>query len=150
MRTLTLIGIAVLIAGTSAFLITPLTHADTQNNVNVSVSTGTHKVWMPNQGIFKLKRFGEYCMPGDLVKGPIPLNAELVGTETRECEHISHRFRRVFYENYSGWMWDYALEELDPMEGEIPDTEVKIPVIIREEDTLGSTLPTISPEPKLP
>jgi len=148
MKILPTIGIAVLIVGTSAFLLTTPTYADSQTTT--SVSTGTHKVWIPNQVIFKLKRFGEYCMPGDLIKGPVPLNAKLVGTETRECEHIPHRFRRVFYENYSGWMWDYALEELDPLEGEIPATEIQVPVIMREEDTLGSTLPTIAPEPELP
>ena len=153
MKILTTIGMTVLVVGTSAFLITKPTYADSHISISTETqSVGTHKVWLVNQSIFKLRRFGEHCMPGDLIKGPIPLNDTVVGTETRECKNVPYRFRRVSYENFSGWMWDFALEEIDPLEGEFPATEdEEVPIIIREEDPLlGSTLPTIQPEAELP
>jgi len=144
MKILTPLGIAILIAGTVSLLIVQPTYADVGNN---SIVTGTHKVWLNSQGMFKLKRFGEFCMPGKLIKAPIPLNSTVISIETKECLGIPHRFRKVKYEDYFGWMWDYALEVIDPLEGHLPPTdEQEIPIIIKEEDPEpGSTLPGGNP-----
>ena len=145
MRILTSLGAAVLIAGAASLLIVQPTYADVGGD---SIVTGAHKVWLNSQGMFKLKRFGEFCMPGTLIKAPIPLGSQVVGLETKECPGIPHRFRKVVYEDYFGWMWDYALEVIDPLEGHLPSTNQEIPIIIKDEDDfeLGSTLPDIDPD----
>ena len=137
---------AVLIAGTVSLLIVQPTYADVEGDT--SVITGTHKVWLNSQGMFKLKRFGEFCMPGELIKGPMPLGAIVVGLETKECPGIPQRFRKVVHEDYFGWMWDFALEVIDPLEGHIPPASTQeIPIITKEEDPeMGSTLPDINPD----
>ena len=142
MKILTSLGMAILIAGTASLLIVQPTYADVEGD---TVVTGTHSVWLNNQSIFKLKRFGEFCMPGELIKGPIPIGSTVVGTETKECPGIPHRFRRVVYKDYFGWMWDFALEVIDPLEGHLPPTNnQEIPIITKEEDPeLGSTLPAL-------
>ena len=143
MRILTPLGIAILIAGTVSLLIVQPTYADVGNT---SIVTGTHKVWLNSQGMFKLKRFGEFCMPGQVIKAPMPSRAIVMSIETKECLGIPHRFRKVKYEDYFGWMWDYSLEVIDPLEGHLPPTDdQEIPIIIKEEDQeLGSVLPVVN------
>jgi len=144
MKILTPLGIAILIAGTVSLLIVQPTYADVRND---SIVTGTHKVWLNSQGMFKLKRFGEFCMPGELIKAPIPLNSIVISIETKECPGIPHRFRKVKYGDYFGWMWDFALEVIDPLEGHLPPMDSQeIPIIIKEEDPEpGSVLPVVNP-----
>ena len=102
---------AVLIAGACAFLIVRPTNADTGTNT----SAPTHKVWMGAYGIFELKKFGKYCMPGNVItKGPSGVAVSVRGTKS--CEGVPHDFKRVSYKQYSGWMWDFSLQELDPEE----------------------------------
>jgi hypothetical protein len=138
------IGIAVLLAGTVSLLLVNPTYADVGNN---SVEIGTHKVWLPNQSIFKLKRFGEFCMPSQFIKGPIPQGTIIVGMETKECPNIPQRFRKVVYQNYWGWMWDYSLEVIDPFEGHLPPTDNQInTAMAKEEDTEPVSIPP-TPEP---
>ena len=81
MKILTSLRMAILLAGTASLLIVQPTFADVEGD---TVVTGTHSVWLNNQSIFKLKRFGEFCMPGELIKGPIPIGSTVVGTETKE------------------------------------------------------------------
>ena len=143
MRILTPLGIAILIAGTVSLLIVQPTYADVGND---SIVTGTHRVWLNSQGIFKLKRFGEFCMPGTLIKAPIPLDSIVISIKTKECPGIPHRLRKVEYGDYFGGMWDFSLEVIDPLEGHLPPTDSQeIPIIIKEEDSEpGSTPPVVN------
>lgn len=142
-KSITSIGIVALVVATSAFLITKPTYANT--GFENPTIIGTHKVWHPNYtAIFKLRRFGTICMPGDYLT-IIPVGTVVTGTETKTCEGIHLRFRRVSYNNYMGWMWDFALEVIDPLEGHFPPLEntEELPVLLREEESLGGTLPKI-------
>jgi hypothetical protein len=107
---------------------------------------GTHTVWFGSgYGLFKLQRFGTYCMPGERLTN-VPIGAKVRGMETRECEGIPQRFRRVTYGNYSGWMWDFTLMENDPLEGHFPDdTEEEVP-ILKDDEAVEEALETESEE----
>ena len=83
-------------------------------------SNGTHRVWHPQYTtIFKLKQYGTLCMPGDPIVR-IAVGDVVVGSETKTCEGIHLQFRRVSYNDYKGWMWDFSLEFIDPLEGYFP------------------------------
>ena len=135
MKRIISIGTIVLILGASIFLISRPTYADTGTTISTAESVlGTHTVWTSaGYGLFKLQRFGIYCMPGEQLTN-VPIGAKVLGMETRECEGIPQRFRRVTYKDYSGWMWDFTLMENDPLEGHFPDdTEEEIPIIKEDE-----------------
>ena len=125
MKILKTIGISVLIAGACAFLIVRPTNADTGTNT----SAPTHKVWMGAYGIFELKKFGQYCMPGNIIT-KVPQGEAVSVRETKSCEGVPHDFKRVSYQQYSGWMWDFTLQELDPEEVAILMEQVPV---IKEE-----------------
>ena len=139
MKKLTSIGIVALVVATSSFLITRPTYANTGPKPPVaSEPIGTHKVWHPNYtSIFKLRQFGTLCMPGTPLTS-LSVGDVVVGTETKTCEGISFRFRRVSHNYYMGWMWDFALEVIDPLEGHFPPTndndESPVPVLVRDEE----------------
>lgn len=143
MKKLTSIGVVALVVATSAFLMTKPTYANA--GFENPTAIGTHKVWHPNYtAMFKLRRFGTVCMPGDYLT-TVPVGTVVIGTETKTCEGIHLGFRRVSYNHYMGWMWDFALEVIDPLEGHFPpaeDTE-ELPIFLREEEPLGGTLPKI-------
>ena len=102
---------AVLIAGACAFLIVRPTSADTGSDT----TTPTHRVWMSAYGIFELKKFGDFCMPGEFI-AHVP-NGEVVSViDTKTCKEVPYDFKKVIYQQYSGWMWDFTLQDLDPEE----------------------------------
>jgi len=137
MKIITSLGIAVLIAGATSLALAHPTYADAGLSGD-PIIRGTHKVWMTNYGMFKLKRFGEFCMPGQVIKAPMPPNAIVMSIETKECPGIPYRFRKVKYEDYFGWMWDFSLEVIDPLEGHLPPTDnQKVPILGKEEDLMG-------------
>ena len=72
-------------------------------------------------------------MPGERLTN-VPIGAKVLGMETMECEGIPQRFRRVTYEDYSGWMWDFTLMENDPLEGHFPNDIVEEEIPILKED----------------
>ena len=137
MKKLISIGTITLILIASVFVVSRPTHADTTGMPSVSDSdTGNFKVWtQPAHGIFKLRRFGDYCMPDDRLT-TVPVGAIVLGMETKTCDGIPQRFRRVTYNHYSGWMWDFMLMEIDPLEGHFPPAPADTPVnmTFKEED----------------
>ena len=164
MKKLISIGTVTLVLIASVFVVSRPTHADTTGvpiqSESGSTEVGNFKVWTtPAYGMFKLRRFGDYCMPADRLT-TVPIGAIVLGMETKTCEGIPQRFRRVTYNHYSGWMWDFMLMEIDPTEGHFPptpadtpvemsfkDEEVELEQMIEDEDgngTLPSTLPVIA------
>ena len=125
MKILKTIGISVLIAGACAFLIVRPTNADTGTNT----SAPTHKVRMGAYGIFELKKFGKYCMPENVIT-KVPSGEAVSVRGTKSCEGVPHDFKRVSYKEYSGWMWDFSLQELDPEEVALLTEQVPV---IKEE-----------------
>ena len=165
MNKLITLGTVGLILVASIFIISRPTYADTTGSPTPqsesgSDEVGNFKVWTtPAHGLFKLRRFGDHCMPAERLT-TVPVGAIVLGMDTKTCEGIPQRFRRVTYNHYSGWMWDFMLMEIDPTEGHFPptpadtpvemsfkDEEVELEQMIEDEDgngTLPSTLPVIA------
>ena len=140
MNKLITLGTVTLILIASVFVVSRPTHADTTGvpiqSESGSTEVGNFKVWTtPAYGMFKLRRFGDYCMPADRLT-TVPIGAIVLGMETKTCDGIPQRFRRVTYNHYSGWMWDFMLMEIDPLEGHFPPTPADTPVdmTFKEED----------------
>ena len=164
MKKLISIGTVTLVLIASVFVVSPPIHADTTGvpirSESGSAVVGNFKVWTtPAYGLFKLRRFGDHCMPAERLT-TVPVGAIVLAMDTKTCEGIPQRLRRVTYNHYSGWMWDFMLMEIDPTEGHFPptpadtpvemsfkDEEVELEQMIEDEDgngTLPSTLPVIA------
>ena len=157
MNKLITLGTVGLILIASIFVISRPTYADTTGSPTPqsesgSDEVGNFKVWTtPAYGLFKLRRFGDHCMPAERLT-TVPIGAIVLGMETKTCEGIPQRFRRVTYNHYSGWMWDFMLMEIDPQEGHFPpptpadtpvdmsfkDEEVEIEQIVEDGDDADS------------
>ena len=141
MNKLITLGTVTLILIASVFVVSRPTHADTTGvpiqSESGSTEVGNFKVWTtPAYGMFKLRRFGDYCMPADRLT-TVPIGAIVLGMETKTCEGIPQRFRRVTYNHYSGWMWDFMLMEIDPLEGHFPPptpADTPVDMSVKEED----------------
>ena len=121
-KSASLILASVVVAASIFILIIQSTFSDIGFSNPLS-SGGTHRVWHPSYTtIFKLEQYGTLCMPGDPIIR-IDVGDVVVGSETKTCEGIHLQFRRVSYNDYKGWMWDFSLEFIDPLEGYFPPIE---------------------------
>ena len=85
------LGTVGLILIASIFIISRPTYADTTGTPtpqSESDEVGNYKVWTsPAHGLFKLRRFGDYCMPADRLT-TVPIGAIVQGMDTKTCEGI--------------------------------------------------------------
>jgi len=88
----------------------------TQSDVGIQGSP-THKVFINAHGIFKIQRIHNMCIPGKILGYP-DRNSYVIVVETAKCEGNGLPFglKKVVTNVGTGWMWDFALEQLEDEE----------------------------------
>jgi hypothetical protein len=120
--------IGALIASTVSLLAFQPTQAD------VGPSSPTHKIFMGAHGIFRIQRIHNLCVPGKVLGYPDRNSyVRVVGTAKCEGNGLPYGLKKVFTEVGTGWMWDFALEQLEDEEKALLEELNQIP--IKEEDT---------------
>jgi len=102
--------IATLIAALMSLLIFQPSLAD----VGLS-SSPTHKVFINAHGIFEIKRIHNLCVPYTYLATP-PTGSYVRVIKELECEGLPYGLKKVTTTVGTGWMWDFALEELSDEE----------------------------------
>ena len=132
--------IGVLIAGLMSLLMFRPTMAD----VGTSTSP-THKVFINVNGVWKVRHVGDLCVPYEHIGMP-KTGSYVQVTKENKCEGngLPYGMKKVVTDVGTGWMWDFALEELSDEEKALMG-EDQMPIKEEEEDDLelGSTLPDI-------
>jgi len=115
-----------------ASIISLLAFQPTQADIGIQMSP-THKVFINSHGIFRIQRIHNICIPGKILGYP-EQNSYVRVIETAKCEGngLPYGFKKVATDVGTGWMWDFALEQLEDEEKALLEEFNQIP--IKEEE----------------
>lgn len=145
--------IGAMIASTLSLLAFQPTQADTDIQ-----ALPTHKVFINAHGVFKVKRVHTMCFPGQILGYPERKSYVSV-IDTAKCEGngLPYGLKKVVTDVGTGWMWDFALEQLEDEEKTSLDNLNQIPIkeedhdILMARDTIMMPTPDdVPPTPVLP
>ena len=118
--------IGAMIVSTISLLAFQPTQADTQGSP-------THKVFINSHGVFRIQRIHNMCIPGKILGHPNRNSyVRVIGTAKCEGNGLPYGLKKVTSEVGTGWMWDFALEQLEDEEKDLLEQLDQIP--IKEED----------------
>ena len=120
--------IGAMIASTLSLLAFQPTHADVGGQ-----RSPTHKVFINSHGIFRIQRIHNMCIPGKILGYPKQRSyVTVIGTATCEGNGLPYGLKKAVTDVGTGWMWDFALEQLEDEEKALLEQLDQIP--IKEED----------------